>query len=50
MPFNEVLEFRTGGVAWNSNPIVTNRTSVLVVFLDPAASNLETFPVIPMAN
>ena len=47
LPLQEVFELRTGRIAWNLDAVVTNGTSILVVFLDFSARNLETFAVVP---
>lgn len=47
LPSNELFKFRTSSIARNLQTPVTYGASVLIVFLDLAASDLETFSVVP---
>lgn len=47
LPALKVLKLGTSGIAWYLDAVVADRASVLVVFLDLAAGNLQAFAVVP---
>jgi hypothetical protein len=47
LPSNELFKLRTSSISRNLQTPITDRASVLVVFLDLTASDLETFSMVP---
>lgn len=50
LPILQIFELRASSVAWNLDPPVADWTSILVVFLDFAASDFKTFTMVPVQN
>ena len=47
MPSLEVFKFRSGCIARDLDPVVTDRTCVFLVVFDFPPSDLETFSMVP---
>jgi hypothetical protein len=47
LPSNELFKLRTSSISRNLQTPVADRASVLVIFLDLTASDLETFSMVP---
>jgi hypothetical protein len=47
LPCLKIFQLRTSGITWNPNSPVADGTSILLIILDLASSDLQTFAVIP---